>query len=276
MLSIQGITLDPTFKTQLSPPVQLSILSNKNKKIFVAREDLLPGGTKQRAAAHYVRLMNNEGYDHFVYSSPFCGFAQVALSYVCRILNLNCTIVAERDPNPKNRIGKHTYTRLAESYGAQIVLAKDLSTAELISRRLCTVNKRYLRVPLGFDCPEYKAFLKVELIQQWNAILSVLPRKPKALWLPVGSGTLAQTFSDFVKFETRLHCVNVHVLPQNDKRIQDVRDNPHITLFSSPQPFAEATTDLPSIPSNVFYDAKLWHFIKQHAESGDVWWNVGR
>jgi hypothetical protein len=263
----------------LSPTVSLSVLQHKDRKIFVAREDLLPGGTKQRAIGHFAIRMNDAGIQTFVYPSPFCGFAQVALAYVCRMLQLNCIIVAEETPqlDPKNIFGQmHGYTSLAKSYGAKIILAKSLADAENKAALLCHGKADYYKAPLGFDCTEYKDLLKFELKKQWEYILRTIPDRPRTLWLPVGSGTLAQVFSEIVSSDTRLHCLNVHVLPQNDTRIQKIRENPAFTLFSSKQKFAEAATELPEIPSNIHYDAKLWSFIAQYGQCGDVWWNVGR
>lgn len=273
MIGVQPLSTQDNF---LSPPVQISVLQDCGKKIFVAREDLLPGGTKQRAALHYVNAMTKKGFDHFVYPSPFCGFAQVALSYVCKILDIHCTIVAERDRGGDNESGKHEYTRLAEQYGARILLVDTLDQAEEIAGDICHVRKKSLKVPLGFDCFEFKSALKLELMRQWRRILAAVPEKPKALWLPVGSGTLANTFSQFIEDDIRLNCVDVHVLPPEDQRIRSLRENPAITLLSCPQPFAQVAVNPPTIPSNVYYDAKLWSFIADKGSDGDVWWNVGR
>jgi hypothetical protein len=260
----------------LSPPVQLSTIHHERKNIYVAREDMLPGGTKQRAIARFAELMLAKGFNHFVYAGPFCGYAQVALAYVCQIMELPCTIVAERDPHARNESGKHAYTELAEKYGAQIVLENSLAEATRTATTFCAQHAKRLNVPLGFDCVEYKNLLQAELEIQWQNILSALPETPNYLWLPVGSGTLAQTFSRFIESSTRIRCVNVHVLSGQDTRIQALRDNCNIELFSSPQVFAESACRKPCIPSNEFYDAKLWHFIAQHGQDGDLWWNVGR
>lgn len=164
--------LEPT-PPQLSPPVQLTQLKHRGKTFYIAREDLLPGGTKQRAVAHFVRLLTKQGYSHIVYASPFCGYAQVALSYVCQILHVHCTIVAESDPHSV-KFAKHKYTRLAETYGANIILVKSLFEAEEKATRFALLREEYYQAPLGFDCPDYKNFLKIELLKQWNILHSHL------------------------------------------------------------------------------------------------------
>lgn len=117
--------------------------------------------------------------------------------------------------------------------------------------------------------------MREELTREWTNILQVLPKQPEVLWLPVGSGTLATLFSEVIAPGIRLHCVNVHVLRESDSRVEALRRNPRVTLFSASQAFAEEAYERPSIPSNIHYDAKLWSFIRQHGQDGDVWWNVG-
>lgn len=94
--------------------------------------------------------------------------------------------------------------------------------------------------------------------------------------LPVGSGTLAKTLRAVVPPQITIKCVNVRVLEDSDLRLQQVQQLDNVEFYSSNLVFAEAATTLPSVPSNLYYDAKLWSFIDSHGESGDVWWNVAR
>ena len=63
-----------------SPLPVVSKISLESKNIFAIRDDLLPGGTKQRAAIPYIHNEIKKGHRHFIYASPFSGFAQVALA----------------------------------------------------------------------------------------------------------------------------------------------------------------------------------------------------
>src|ERR671914_1316606 len=101
-------------RPDLSPAVQISELSHRQNRYFVVRDDLLPGGTKQRAAGPLLRHLMSQGFDHSIYASPFSGFAQVALAYSCQIVGVRCTIFAECDPARPGRA--HEYTDLAEHY----------------------------------------------------------------------------------------------------------------------------------------------------------------
>ncbi|MBC7370827.1 MAG: hypothetical protein H7326_04635 [Bdellovibrionaceae bacterium] len=72
---------------ELSPPVVLQKMKIANATSYIAREDLLEGGSKQRAIAPYLEDLVRAGYTHFIYASPFCGFAQVALAASARKLD---------------------------------------------------------------------------------------------------------------------------------------------------------------------------------------------
>jgi 1-aminocyclopropane-1-carboxylate deaminase/D-cysteine desulfhydrase-like pyridoxal-dependent ACC family enzyme len=260
---------------QFSPPVCVSSSEVSGRTIYVVREDVLPGGTKQRAAAHYVAQSMAKGNSHFVYASPFCGYAQVALAFVCRELKVPCSIFAERVPTSIDGNSLHPYSALASSWGATVYAADSLNEAQAEAEEFAKRSPGACLVPLGFNSDVFKRQMREELIREWGNVLCRLPEPPKVLWLPVGSGTLASIFSDFVGPGTRLHCVNVHVLAESDSRIEALRRNPRVTLFSSSQAFAERASERPNIPSNVHYDAKVWSFIRDHGEEGDVWWNVG-
>lgn len=253
----------------LSPPPVLTILKPGDKKTIVVRDDLLPGGTKQRASAPFIEDMISLGFDHFIYASPFAGFAQVALAYVCQILKVKCTIMAERDQRfTDNRF--HPFSLMARNFGAKLVMATSLPEAEELATNVSLHQSRKLKIPLGFACPEFRFHLKEEVSKAFTHIGPV-----KNLWMPVGSGTLVRTFLTALP-DVQFKCVNVNVLNSKDPRINFIQNHPQVTYFEAPMSFHTEATDYPTIPSNSFYDAKIWAFIKEHGEDGDVWWNVAK
>lgn len=64
------------------------------------------------------------------------------------------------------------------------------------------------------------------------------------------------------------------MLPRNDARIQSIRQLPNVEYISAVELFSQPVEQVPPIPSNIFYDAKLWRFISRAANPMDVWWNV--
>lgn len=265
---------------KMSPAVVLQKVPLPRGHLHVVRDDLLDGGTKQRAAVPYLKDRCAEGFSEFIYASPFSGFAQVALAVACQSLGLRCTVFAERDAaSPTGTHQPHEFTRLAERHGARVILTESLNSAETAASQYTIESSAALarcKVPLGFNDPSYRAHLRRALQAQWEHLVADTGGIPDLLWLPLGSGTLANIFREVAPPETRLACVNVHVLPESDARIENVRRLPNVEYHAAEQRFAEPSRTRPPVPSNLYYDAKLWDFIQTHAEAGQVWWNVAR
>ena len=257
-----------------SPPLQItSLVTSSGASIGVVRDDLLIGGTKQRACAPFLETLLSQGHEHFVYASPFAGFAQVALAYVSSELGTRCTLICEKDQRFPTKFQKHPFTQLAESFGARIVLVNDLDEAEAFAQRLS--DQGLMKIPLGFNCPEFKTELAREVERAWIQIRSMRPGI-KRLWLPIGSGTLLSTFKEVIPSRIQLMGVNVRVLSDEDHRIEALRRDPAVKFFQCPLRFHEEAQNLPAIPSNLFYDAKIWALLNEHGQEGDLWWNVAR
>lgn len=259
----------------MSPPVVLDKLRIGDRQIFVVRDDLLTGGTKQRACAPFLRELAEQGSEHFVYASPFSGFAQIALAFSCRQLGLACRLFCEADPRG-GEDGKHEFTRLAESFGAEVLLFETLAQAEAAAQEEVRRQPKMIKLPLGFDCEEFRRHLKQQLRLRWAEVLEDIGGSPRQVWLPVGSGTLVKTFQKVLSPEIQIQAVNVHVLRADDQRILDVVNQSRVKVFSARMPFHERAQITPAVPSNAFYDAKLWEFILKFAQDGDLWWNVAR
>jgi hypothetical protein len=254
----------------LSPKPVLSLIG----KTTVVRDDLLPGGTKQRASGPFIQGLLEQGFNHFIYASPFSGFAQVALAYVCQMLDVKCTIVCERDQRfVEDKF--HPFSMLAQNYGAKLVMVSSLSQAEDLAQSISIFQSRSHKIPLGFDCPEFRHHLNQAVVEAMEDIESRIGLV-KNLWIPVGSGTLVRTFLSALPERIKLKCVNVRVLCLDDQRINFLQDHPRVDFYQAPMKFHDAADDFPPIPSNTFYDAKLWSFIKSHGQDRDIWWNVAR
>lgn len=255
-----------------SPAVELTSLSTVTGTVTVVRDDLLRGGTKQRAGIPFLKdLRKHRGVTEFVYASPFSGFAQVALAVSCQAIGSKCTIFAERDrTKPSKAVSE--FTRMISGI-AQIELVDNLAEAEQEAARYANKPGLY-KVPLGFNDPSFKQHLKQELGVQWKRLCSKVGFIPRRLWVPVGSGTLADIFHKIVPKTTKLACVDVKVLPSDDERIERIKNLINVEYNVAPQLFSEPVMVLPPVPSNRFYDAKLWTFVRQHATTEEVWWNV--
>ncbi len=263
-------------QTFMSPEVKIDQIFHKNKRFFAVRDDLLPGGSKQRACAPFLQKLVKEGQDDFYYASPFAGFAQVALAYTCQQLGLNCRLFCESDPTQKLAGQKHEFTKLAEAYGANISMHATLKEAEERATEMACQSRRSYKIPLGFKCDPFTDAFEEALRIQWAKVIDQIGFVPRRLWLPVGSGTLVSVFERIVDPTTQLMCVDVHVLPAKDARILSLVGHSKINLFSAPEYFKDRADLPPEIPSNVHYDAKLWQFLVKYGQADDLWWNVAR
>ena len=254
----------------LSPDVELSTVKINNQKIFVVRDDYLQGGTKQRAAIPFLNYYKEKGIKEFCYASPFSGFAQIALAISANICGVKSRIFAEHDPKTKS-ISEFSIKALKYS---KVDLFDSLFEASKASIQYATSNANIMEIPLGFDDEIYKTFLIQELQKQWDIICKKINFVPKRIWLPLGSGTLIRSFRKFLPSDIQVNCVNVNILDKNDKRIINVKNLNNINYFESKLLFEQKCDNLPPIPSNPFYDAKLWDTITSVGLNGDLWWNV--
>lgn len=252
----------------VSPLVKFSRVRTKNGTVTVVRDDLLRGGTKQRAAIPFLKSHLRTGVNEFVYASPFSGYAQVALAYSCKAVGTNCTLFAEQYNGEISE-----FTQLV-SHFANVQLATNLMQAEIEAHQYAKLHPQCLKIPLGFNDPLFRDFLKAELAIQWEHLCSSLGFIPGKLWLPVGSGTLANTFRSIVPSGTTLKLVDVRVLSDQDDRIKKVASLPNSEYIKALELFHAPAEKAPPIPSNKYYDAKLWQYVRQQAGDNDVWWNV--
>ena len=260
-----------------SPLVELTALAIPDGHVHVVRDDLLAGGSKQRAAVPYLQELLAEGHREIVYASPFAGFAQVALASSTRHLGLSCTLFCEEDRSRPGAVGvPHPFSRLAESMGARIIVVPTLEEAELLAQAYARAPRGSVKVPLGLDAPVFRKYLKLEIARQWHVVLERLGAAPRTLWLPVGSATLATAFRDMVPPETGMRCVDVRVLDPRDVRLVQLAGRSGVRLHATAETFPQLASAPPPLPSNAHYDAKLWSFILAEGRDGDVWWNVAR
>jgi hypothetical protein len=263
--------------SELSPPVEIDPVPFSRGTVHVVRDDLLLGGTKQRAIAPFLTDQAKLGFEEFVYASPPPGFAQVALASTCRQMGFRCTIFCDdMDVGGIPTATLHEFSRLAHSFGARIYTVPHLHQAERLAEEYCAERPGRMKLPLGFASENFMQYLKVEIGKQWQRIVSYLGRKPEAMWIPVGSATLGNVFRDVLPEEVTLLGVDIRVLPETDERIVNLGKRKNVKLYRAPELFADPVEIPPKIPSNAFYDAKLWRFIDKEGADGHIWWNVAR
>lgn len=261
----------------MNPPVVLRWLdmdtgSRQARKICVAREDFLPGGTKQRGVIPFLRELKSQGHRKMVYVSPFAGFAQIALASGCEQVGLECELYCSKDPRHSGLVA-HPYTERARAHGANVRILNDLDEANRAADESLGDG---FRVPLGFAHPSFYRAYREALIAEWVQIESA-HGLPARVWFSVGSGTLARTLQSFVPQSVDLMGVDVHVLSSDDQRISELARDRRFKLLSAPLEFVQTATDAPPFTSNAHYDAKVWGALKAErgpSEGYELYWNV--
>jgi hypothetical protein len=221
----------------------------KHNDVFVARDDLFPGGTKARFIASLF-----DGVNEVVYASPAEGGAQTALATVAAQLGKRATIfVAQRKR-------WHDRTLMAQRLGAQIVQVAPghLNVVQARARKYSHQTGALL-APFGFDIPGATRAIA-------QAALSI-GIEPDEVWCAGGSGVLARGLAQAWP-SARRHVVQVG-------RELSANDVAGATIHEYPKPFGWAIKKQPPFPSDPHYDAKAWEYCVKHKGPGVVlFWNV--
>ena len=261
--------------------------------VNVFRDDVLEGGTKQRAMGVMIR---DSSADRFVYAGPAEGYAQVALAYVCKLYGKKSTVVLPRRRDRR----LHALTVVAKSHGVCVVEVPPrngngvarLKDVQAYAERMVKEHNEEKHegdvmelLPFGLHCDEFVS----ELVQRLkDCIPETLRLKdpPKRLWTVAGSAALLASFAK-VWPSTKFMVVQVgkKIWPDqigHTKREGDGEgefNGPRTfesELFIAPERFFDVAKKQPPYPTVRTYDAKLWQFVLKHAEDGDYVWNVGR
>jgi hypothetical protein len=294
----------------LNPRVKITRICVRNRKgfaVYVVRDDLLPGGTKQRimeamfdseiacrgkaipqggviysaddaAAIANLSPIKNDIHE-FVYAGPVQGYAQIAISQVAadckkRGKNYRATLFLEN----KN---KSALTRRAATYGPKIVEVPRVGLWELrdaAKEYVDDINKKNVNRS-DKSVPKTHVYLfKLGLFSE--TCLRILANqirdawgdnhRPHTMWLVAGSATILNSL--YLVFpDTFFNVVQV------GKKILPDQINPKKTkLYISDERFSMVARIQPPYPTVATYDAKLWKYVLKYGRNGDYIWNVGR
>lgn len=207
--------------------------------LLVVRDDLIPGGTKQRVLPPLLAPGTE-----YVYASPAYGYAQVALAHACREVGGRATVFTAKRGTPHARAG------------AKIVMVPTgyLSNVQAKARGYAAVVGASV-LPFGFDTAEFRAALA--------AAARRLDVNPSEVWTVAGSGTLSRALQAAWP-DADFHAVRVGKPPSVGRA----------RLHKAPEPFERDARVRPPFPSCSNYDAKAWRFLATIAGPGALFWNV--
>jgi hypothetical protein len=235
-----------------------------NEKIFrIIQDAYIIGGSKSRGLGIFIQKYFS--YAEFVYAGPAIGYAQYALAHTCKENNKKATIFLS------THLDKDTLpTKQAKRCGANIIKIKNsLAETQNDAKKYCESkpDERFL-CPFGLDTDE---FINI-MVKQFK--LANPPDIGNArLWVTVGSGTILKVLQKIYP-QTHFMCVIV------GKKIWEDQFSPEdwqrMTIYISALKFEwdVRKPDIPPYRSVSNYDAKLWHFARNHGMTGDYIFNI--
>lgn len=230
-------------------PVQIEEIAG----IHVVRDDLIPGGSKQRILAPLMEQLATQGFREFVFGGPAEGYAQLALAYAAREIGLQATYFVAR----RSRLHPNTEKALQAGCRIEQVDHGRLNVVQARARAYCASSGAYF-FPLGFSTPEFEAALSAEVSEALAG--SSYPE----VWCVAGSGLLTRCLQRAVP-SAQHYAVRIGFEPSVGAA----------HLLVAPERFSEEARIPPPFPSSSNYDAKAWQFIASQAAPGSLFWNVG-
>lgn len=238
----------------IRPPLPVHLPEPKIENwegILVVRDDLIPGGTKQRVLERWLPEL---GPAEYVYAGPREGYAQIALARACAALGegYSATLFVPQSNPP------HKRTLRAMDCGAEVhvVAPGYLSQVRSEARLYCIPRPNTRLIPFGMNDPEF--------INHMVQIARAIPiDPPPEFWVAAGSGTLCRALQQAWP-RAAGHAIQVgHKV-----------DLPLIKVLEAPEAFAQPARYPPPFPSCPNYDAKVWRFVQELAKPGALFWNV--
>lgn len=237
------------------------IVYDKVDQYTVIRDDLVPGGSKTRAAYPFLVQILSERPEikKIIYVGAANGFAQVALAYTLKLMKSEILLIIYLQKRFEN------IQKLALSYykNIEFILIEDTMWALREDANKRMDNETYM-VPFGFHDIDFESILFDNLKKHLNN--SVAPRR---LWIVAGSGTMLNIL---MKILPQTYFLAVQV--GRKINMDDVYDKSRITLYVSTYKLYKDFKGRVPYPTVQSYDAKIWEFIKIHGCPGDYIWNV--
>jgi hypothetical protein len=222
--------------------------------VYVVRDDLFPGGTKARFAAHYFN-----GSDEVVYASPCEGGAQTALAQVGQVLGKRVTIFCAKRQTP------HSRSLMAKALGAMVIQVNPGHFTVVQARARAYARESGAKLlPFGLDGP-----LAIQSIADAAGKVDLVRLGIEEVWCAAGSGVLARGLALAWSGQNRIKRFAVQV-----GREVSARDVAGAQVIVAPWRFEQPCPDRPPFPSDPHYDAKAWAMLRARSKGTALFWNV--
>lgn len=225
-----------------------------------------PYGTKQRVAVEFIAMkIAQTRCDEFVTFGTSFGMGSWAFLDACIKNGVKGTVFLDGERIPQQIMSILNYNGFNWNHPLIKIHSFPLHTHGISNIALDYTSESPLRcfINSGFHEPEYQRLLYNNIMN--DPLLKNV--NPSRVWVPVGSGTLASVLKHVFP-----QSVIIGVIPTGS------RNHPAChyldICFYSEEPFENEAIYPPPYESTSHYDAKLWVYILQYGQNGDLIWNV--
>lgn len=220
------------------------VVIERHQNFWIARDDLLPGGTKRRALVKWLPTLNA---DHFYYAGSVYGSGGWALAEACKDLGFECTLVLAESKYKPDWINSLTCN--LEWRDAQPVQS-------IYDSLILGASAKHMVLPLGFDHAGFSEAV--------SEVIKSITITPSEIWMPCVSGTLVRSARiAFPDIPLNAVCTAKHHGETGNAK-----------LYYANEKYHQPAASLPPYPANIFSDAKLWSFVRQFALKDALVWNT--
>lgn len=221
---------------------------------YVVRDDKLGYGSKARFIDY---LVSKEGEEWVFGGANKVGWGPISLTHVCNLYGKKATFfMAKRDTPTWHQ------QRVLDLGGTIHWVANGmLNVTKAKARNYYELDKVKRRVlPLGLEHPT--------VLGSVIKVARSLPVKPTEIWTVASSGTLSRGL------QMAFPDVPVYAVEVGHKMSEYESGRAYVMRSSYKYDQPVKDSELPPYPSEKFYDAKLWQFVKSNGKKGALIWNV--
>ncbi len=230
---------------------QTALPLREHEGFMVMRGDLIPGGVK---AVCLTSILASVAEREVVYAAHAHGHSGLALG-LAGLENDKKVTLFFAGP----RVSTYLFDQTEALSNVQCIVLDNLSHQSQmveIAHEYAKKSNAYF-LPVGFDFPAFNNCL-IKLARS-------LPINPKEVLVPGGSGTTSRCL---VKAwpKAKVCTVDLGMMLGADMGTKHV--------YYAPEAPTEKAQFTPPYPSAIYYDAKMWRFVKNYASLGALIWNV--
>jgi hypothetical protein len=227
----------------------------KIENLYVVRDDLLEAGSKMRFIDCLIR--NDDGEEWVFGGANKVGWGPISLTAVCNRYGKKATFFMAKRKEPT------WHQQKVLELGGTIHWVENgmLNVTKSRARKYQEEKPDTRRVlPLGLEHPTVIASI-VKVAQSLNV-------QPSEIWTVASSGTLNRGL------QLAFPDVDCYAIQVGHKMTDYEKGRAKVLISPYKYDRAVKPEDAPPYPSEPFYDAKVWSFVRDMAKKDALIWNV--